>query len=112
MAAKRAELGGNTGAPTHVNSHAGFLVTLAVPVIAWQRPCQPLEARQREKLAAFKSARDQQAVKGALESIRDVARDNTSNLLPVMVEAVKSRVTLGEISDVLREEWGVFGKPA
>ncbi len=67
-----------------------------------------LEQRQRQRLERFKAARDQQAVKKTLKQIDDVASDNSGNLLPVLVEAVKQGATLGEISDVLRERWGVY----
>ncbi len=67
-----------------------------------------LEERQREKLSRFKAGRDQRAVQEALKRIAAVAADEKANLLPVLVEAVKQNVTLGEISDVLRAEWGVF----
>jgi methylmalonyl-CoA mutase N-terminal domain/subunit len=67
-----------------------------------------LETQQREKLRRFKAARDQRAVQQSLNQLRDLAKDAAANLLPVMVEAVKRNVTLGEISDVLRAEWGVY----
>jgi methylmalonyl-CoA mutase, N-terminal domain len=66
-----------------------------------------LEARQRERLARLRAARDDAAVQGALEAIRAAARTG-DNLLPPMVTAVKALATLGEISDVLREEWGSY----
>jgi methylmalonyl-CoA mutase N-terminal domain/subunit len=28
--------------------------------------------------------------------------------MPVIIEAVRGRATVGEIADVLREEWGAF----
>ena len=67
-----------------------------------------LETRQRHKVQAFKHVREATLVQTALNRIRAVARDPRANLLPVLVEAVKQNVTLGEISDVLRAEWGVF----
>ncbi len=36
------------------------------------------------------------------------AADGT-NLLPLLVEAVKADITLGEISQTLREVWGTWG---
>ncbi len=66
-----------------------------------------LEERQREKLADLRARRDGGAVGAALDRIRDAARGG-DNLLPPMVEAVKALATLGEISDVLREEWGTY----
>jgi methylmalonyl-CoA mutase N-terminal domain/subunit len=67
-----------------------------------------LEERQREKLRRFKAGRDQKAVQAALNNIRAKAQDASANLLPALVDAVKQNVTLGEISDVLRGEWGVY----
>ena len=67
-----------------------------------------LEARQREKLGRFKASRDPQVVQAALKRVRERALDGSANLLPVLVEAVQQHVTLGEISDVLRAEWGVY----
>lgn len=67
-----------------------------------------LEERQREKLVRFKQAREPQAVQAALKQVREVAGRDSANLLPVLVDAVKQNVTLGEISDALRGEWGVF----
>ena len=66
-----------------------------------------LERGQIERVAALKRERDDREVRARLAAIRDAAR-GTSNLLPSIVEAVKSEVTLGEISDELRAEWGVF----
>ncbi len=47
------------------------------------------------------------AVKAALEDVRAAAR-GTQNLLVPMKEALKRLATLGEVSDVLREEFGVY----
>jgi methylmalonyl-CoA mutase, N-terminal domain len=66
-----------------------------------------LEARQRDRLARLRRDRDGEAVRAALEAIRAAARAG-ENLLPPMVTAVKALATLGEISDVLREEWGSY----
>ena len=35
-----------------------------------------------------------------------------SNLMPVLIAAVKDGVTLGEVCDVYREEFGVYRDPA
>ena len=70
-----------------------------------------LETRQAEALATFKSSRDGATVKRHLNRVREVAAGE-GNLLPVMIEAVKAEVTLGEISDVLRGVWGSYDSPA
>lgn len=66
-----------------------------------------LEAGQVERLQAVRAARDDAEVRTALDSIRQVAGSD-GNLMPGLVDAVKRRVTLGEISDALREEWGTW----
>ena len=64
-----------------------------------------LEADQRRRLEAFRERRDSGSASQALEGVRSAARA-TDNLMPPMIEAVKASATLGEISEVLREEWG------
>lgn len=66
-----------------------------------------LEARQKQKLAEVRRRRDEAAVRRALEAVGEAAR-GTGNLMPPLIEAVKAMATLGEISDVLRAEWGVY----
>jgi methylmalonyl-CoA mutase, N-terminal domain len=66
-----------------------------------------LEAGQRNRLAGLRERRDAAAVAAALEAVRAAAR-GADNLLPPMVDAVRALATLGEISDVLRQEWGEY----
>jgi methylmalonyl-CoA mutase, N-terminal domain len=66
-----------------------------------------LERQQREKLAALRARRDGAAVEHTLAAVRSAAVSG-ENVLPPMIEAVRARATLGEISDALREEWGVY----
>jgi methylmalonyl-CoA mutase N-terminal domain/subunit len=70
-----------------------------------------LEARQREKLARHKAARDGARARSALAAVREAARGQ-DNLVPPIVAAVKEGATLGEISDALREDWGSYDTPA
>ncbi|HEY8468659.1 MAG TPA: methylmalonyl-CoA mutase family protein [Longimicrobiales bacterium] len=73
-----------------------------------EQPDYPqLERVQIQRLAALRARRDGARVQQALEAVRRAAR-GTENLLPPMIEAVRSLATLGEISQVLREEWGVY----
>jgi methylmalonyl-CoA mutase, N-terminal domain len=51
--------------------------------------------------------RNAEDVERTLAEVRNVAR-GTANLLPPMREALRARVTVGEISNVLREEFGTF----
>ncbi len=61
--------------------------------------------RQRERLAKLRATRDAGAVDHLLARLETAAR-GTDNLLPIMVECVENRVTLGEISHCLRRVWG------
>jgi len=73
-----------------------------------EQPDYPaLEAAQRRKVAELRARRDDDAVRAALEGVRAAAR-GTDNLMPPIIAAVKALATLGEISDVLREEWGEY----
>jgi methylmalonyl-CoA mutase N-terminal domain/subunit len=69
-----------------------------------------LESRQRARLAAVKAARDRVAVDRALAAVRQAA-GGTQPLMPPIIEAVRARATLGEISDALRQAWGVYRPP-
>ncbi len=66
-----------------------------------------LQAGQVERVRRFKSDRDPVAVERHLEDVRAAAR-GTQNLLPPMRAALASRCTLGEVSDALRDVFGVF----
>jgi methylmalonyl-CoA mutase N-terminal domain/subunit len=64
--------------------------------------------KQIARLKALKKSRDNVKVKEALEEIRKAAKDESVNLMPKILEAVKVYATLGEICDVLREEFGEY----
>jgi methylmalonyl-CoA mutase N-terminal domain/subunit len=61
---------------------------------------------QLARLAEVRSRRDGNAVAAALEALKLGARDPGTNLLPLIVTAVREYTTLGEICRVLREEFG------
>ncbi|MGD1049126.1 MAG: methylmalonyl-CoA mutase family protein [Candidatus Krumholzibacteriaceae bacterium] len=63
--------------------------------------------RQTERLARFKAARDAAAVRRLLAALEDAARGET-NLMPVIIEAVKGGSTLGEISSSLENVFGRY----
>jgi methylmalonyl-CoA mutase N-terminal domain/subunit len=71
-------------------------------------PIDPkLEREQADRLRALRAKRDDTGVKAALEDLRAAAQ-GTQNLLPPMKEALRRYATLGEVSDVLRDEFGVY----
>ncbi|MGH7465300.1 MAG: acyl-CoA mutase large subunit family protein, partial [Longimicrobiales bacterium] len=66
-----------------------------------------LETRQRQRVADLRARRDATQVERSLEAVRRAAR-GADNLMPPLIEAVRAGTTLGEISDLLRAEWGVY----
>ena len=71
-------------------------------------PIDPkLEDQQVARLARTKAERDQAAVDSSLEAVRGAAQ-GTANLLVPMKEALRARATLGEVSDVLRDVFGLY----
>ncbi len=71
-------------------------------------PIDPaLQRHQVERVQRTRAERDQAAVDAALADLA-VAAKGTANLLLPMKEALRRRATLGEVSDVLRAEFGVF----
>ena len=66
-----------------------------------------LAARQRQRLAEVRRKRDGESVRRALAAVEAAAR-GTASLMPPILEAVRARATLGEISDILRTCWGVY----
>jgi methylmalonyl-CoA mutase N-terminal domain/subunit len=70
-----------------------------------------IEERQAARVRAFKQTRDQARARERLGAVRAACKDGT-NLMPVLIAAVKDGVTLGEVCDVYREEFGVYRDPA
>jgi methylmalonyl-CoA mutase N-terminal domain/subunit len=64
-----------------------------------------LEQGQSKRLEQWKSERNAETARSALDEVEAVARSD-SNLLPAMKEALASGATLGEVSDRLRNVFG------
>ena len=69
-----------------------------------------LEERQKERVAGVRAERNQAAAQAALDRVGQLARDG-GNLMPAIIDAVRAYVTLGEISDALRNEFGEYRPP-
>lgn len=63
--------------------------------------------RQKERLSALRARRNNNMVISALASLRNTAR-GTENLMFPILDAVRAYATLGEICEVLREEFGEY----
>lgn len=62
---------------------------------------------QKEKIKNLKRERDNKKVEDDLKALKEAASGD-ENLMPYIIEAVKSYSTLGEICDVLREVFGEY----
>jgi methylmalonyl-CoA mutase N-terminal domain/subunit len=65
------------------------------------------EQAQIERVEDLRANRDDEAVDDALASLRDACRGD-ANVMPPIVDAVKAYATVGEIADVMREEFGEY----
>jgi methylmalonyl-CoA mutase N-terminal domain/subunit len=71
-------------------------------------PIDPaLQRQQAERVQKLRAEREQPAVDAALDDVRSAAR-GTQNLLYPMKAALRQKATLGEVSDALREVFGVY----
>ena len=70
-----------------------------------------IEERQKKSVAEVRANRDAKKAEEAIQSLREMAHDDKQNAIPVLVEAAKAYVTLGEMVGVLKEEWGVYTEP-
>ena len=70
-----------------------------------------IEERQKKAVAEVRANRDQARADEAVQAIRDMAHDDSQNSIPVLVEASKAYVTLGEMVETLKQEWGVYTEP-
>ena len=70
-----------------------------------------VERSQIERVKKIKAERNQTTVSEHLGRVHAAARNGT-NLMPPLIEAVKASCTLGEISDVYRDVFGVYRDPA
>jgi methylmalonyl-CoA mutase N-terminal domain/subunit len=77
------------------------------PPVPVMRVDPKLEESQVASLKAFRAKRNNGAAKQAVDAVRAAAKGK-DNLMPLIVEAVKSEATLGEVSDALRDVFGEY----
>jgi methylmalonyl-CoA mutase N-terminal domain/subunit len=69
-----------------------------------------IESEQRERLAALRAGRDNVLAEALLERLEKAAQGN-DNLMPIIIECVENKLTLGEICGRLRKVWGEYRAP-
>jgi methylmalonyl-CoA mutase, N-terminal domain len=67
-----------------------------------------LEQQQIERVQALRARRDSAAVERSLAALKEGSLREDANLMPLMVDAAREYVTLGEMCDALRETWGTW----
>ncbi len=71
---------------------------------------EQVELEQIDKVGRFKAARDMSKVERRLKHVAEACR-NGQNLMPVLIDAVKDYASLGELSDVYRQVFGLYREP-
>ncbi len=77
-------------------------------------PAPDYTSLAEQQICRVRDARRQRAsepVRQAVAHLGQVA-GGEGDLMPVILDAVKARATVGEIADVLRRAWGTFDRPA
>jgi methylmalonyl-CoA mutase N-terminal domain/subunit len=69
-----------------------------------------IESEQRDRLAALRAGRDKVLVEALLERLENAA-EGDENLMPIIIECVENKLTLGEICNRLRKVWGEYRAP-
>jgi methylmalonyl-CoA mutase N-terminal domain/subunit len=67
-----------------------------------------LEQQQIDRVQALRARRDAAQVEAALSSLKQAAAKDDVNLMPLIVDASRVYVTMGEMCDALREVWGIW----
>jgi methylmalonyl-CoA mutase N-terminal domain/subunit len=73
-----------------------------------------LEKAQVESLKGVREGRDANAVRSSLEVLGKAssAKSSTPHLMPLIIDAVRARATVGEIAETLASNWGYYRPPA
>ncbi|MDX2078804.1 MAG: methylmalonyl-CoA mutase family protein [bacterium] len=66
--------------------------------------------RQVERLNKLRQERDNEAVNVALNALRRASEAN-ENVMPYLIDCAKAYATLGEMTDIMREVFGLYQEP-
>jgi methylmalonyl-CoA mutase N-terminal domain/subunit len=66
------------------------------------------ERKQIERLRRVKAARDEARAQRLLKELQAVATDERANVMPIAIECVKARCSMGEMVSALRTIWGAY----
>ncbi|HEU5191531.1 MAG TPA: methylmalonyl-CoA mutase family protein [Methylomirabilota bacterium] len=88
-----------------VNMFAEPPAPVPVPI---HKVAADVETRQVARVKAVRAGRDNARVSELLERLAVEAKNPDTNLMPLTIEAVKARATMGEIVARLRQVWGHY----
>ena len=67
-----------------------------------------LEQKQIERVQGVRAGRDSAVVERSLAALKEASVREDANLMPLLIEASRAYVTMGEMCDALRETWGTW----
>lgn len=67
-----------------------------------------IESEQVQRLAKLRAERDGQAVAQALAELASAAASSDTNVVPYLREALAHKATVGEVCEVLKDQWGTY----
>ena len=71
-----------------------------------------IEKEQINRLKNLKASRNNDAVVKSLETLKNAALSNETNIVPLILDCVKNYCSIGEISNTLRTIWGEYQAPS
>ena len=72
-------------------------------------PYDPSTAdRQIARLNQVRASRDEARVQSLLRTLKEVARDEHQNIVPVTIELVRAGASMGDIVETLKTVWGTY----
>ena len=67
--------------------------------------------RHYDRLAALRRDRDNDATDRSLNALRRACQDEHENAMPYILAAARADATLGEMTAVMRQAFGVYQEP-
>jgi methylmalonyl-CoA mutase, N-terminal domain len=67
-----------------------------------------LEQKQIDRVQGVRARRDSAEVERSLAALKEASVRENANLMPLLIEASRAYVTMGEMCDALRETWGIW----
>lgn len=75
------------------------------------RVSHEVERQQVELLSGRRATRDEALVQERITALVEISR-TSENMIPAMLDAIRTEATLGEICGALKSEWGIYREPA